>query len=165
MDNEITKSQEIIDQKRQSDRYFLEYEFIPQLVEGISLGKLAPEILLDTDHWKELINSTVEDNFTYDWDNLHCRGAKIDDTYVMAVYLFPAPTVIPEAAFGAVLINTTTNEATYYTLEYSLDNNWVLGSKNLRGHYNFGRLENPELEKFVEWVVNRTKSNSNEKSC
>ena len=165
MDNKITKSQEIIDQKRHSDRYFLEYEFIPQLVEGINSGRLVPEILLDTDHWKELINSTVEEKFIYDWDNIHCRGAKIDDTYVMAVYIFPSPTDVPEAAFGAVLVNTETNEATYYTLEYSFDNNWVLGSKNIHGHYNYGRLENPELENFVEWVVGRTKCDKSEKEC
>ena len=40
-------------------------------------------------------------------DELHCDGIKINDTYVMALYIFPKPRQVPEAAFGAVLINSS----------------------------------------------------------
>ena len=40
-------------------------------------------------------------------DEMHCDGIKINDTYVMALYIFPKPRQVPEAAFGAVLINSS----------------------------------------------------------
>lgn len=73
----------------------------------------------------------------------------------MALYIFPKPRQVPEAAFGAVLINTTDNNARYYTLEYSFDGAWVLGSMDQTTHSNYGNLENPSLKSFIDWVVAR----------
>ena len=98
----------------------------------------------------------VDENFFLEWDELHCDGIKINDTYVMALYIFPKPRQVPEAAFGAVLINTTNNDAKYYTLEYSFDGAWVLGSMDQTIHRNYGNLENPALKSFIDWVIERT---------
>lgn len=99
----------------------------------------------------------VDENFFLEWDELHCDGIKINDTYVMALYIFPKPRQVPEAAFGAVLINTTNNDAVYYTLEYSFDGVWVLGSMDQTTHSNYGNLENPSLKSFIDWVVEKAK--------
>ena len=76
----------------------------------------------------------------------------------MAVYIFPKPRQVPEAACGAVLINITKNVATYNTLEYSFDGAWVLGSMNQAEHLNNGNLENPGLKSFIDWVLKRIKN-------
>lgn len=73
----------------------------------------------------------------------------------MALYIFPKPRQVPEAAFGAVLINTTNNDAKYYTLEYSFDGAWVLGSMDQNTHRNYGNLEKPGLRSFIDWVAAR----------
>ena len=74
---------------------------------------------------------------------------------MMVLYIFPEPRQVPEAAFGAVLINTTNNNAKYYTLEYSFDGALVLGSMDQTTHRNYGNLENPDLTSFIDWVVAR----------
>ncbi len=75
----------------------------------------------------------------------------------MVLYIFPKPRQVLETAFGAVLINTTDNDAKFYTLEYSFDGAWVLGNMNPTTHSNYGNLENPCLKSFIEWVIERVK--------
>ena len=147
---------ELTDDEKHSYRYFLQYKFIPDLVAGVSKGEISPNDILATEGWEEFMKKHVDENFFLEWDELHCDGIKINDTYVMALYIFPKPRQVPEAAFGAVLINTTDNDAKYYTLEYSFDGAWVLGSMNQTTHSNYGNLENPGLKSFIDWVIERT---------
>lgn len=146
---------ELTDDEKHSYRYFLQYKFIPDLVAGVSKGEISPNDILATEGWEEFMKKHVDENFFLEWDELHCDGIKINDTYVMALYIFPKPRQVPEAAFGAVLINTTDNDAKYYTLEYSFDGAWVLGSINQTTHTNYGNLENPSLKNFIDWVIER----------
>ena len=154
---EVKQQQELTDDEKHSYRYFLQYKFIPDLVAGVSKGEISPDDILETDGWEEFMKKHVDENFFLEWDELHCDGIKINDTYVMALYIFPEPRQVPEAAFGAVLINTTNYDAVYYTLEYSFDDEWVLGSMNQTTHRNYGNLENPSLQGFIDWVVDRAK--------
>ncbi len=147
---------ELTDDEKHSYRYFLQYKFIPDLVAGVSKGEISPNDILATEGWEEFMKKHVDENFFLEWDELHCDGIKINDTYVMALYIFPKPRQVPEAAFGAVLINTTDNDAKYYTLEYSFDDAWVLGSMNQTTHTNYGNLENPSLKNFIDWVIERS---------
>ena len=146
---------ELTDDEKHSYRYFLQYKFIPDLVAGVSKGEISPNDILATEGWEEFMKKHVDENFFLEWDELHCDGIKINDTYVMALYIFPKPRQVPEAAFGAVLINTTDNDAKYYTLEYSFDGAWVLGSMDQTTHRNYGNLEKPGLMSFIDWVVER----------
>ena len=154
---EVKPQRELTDDDKHSYRYFLQYRFIPDLVAGVSKGEISPNAILATEGWEDLMKKHVDKNFFLEWDELHCDGIKINDTYVMALYIFPKPRQVPEAAFGAVLINTTNNDAVYYTLEYSFDDEWVLGSMNQTTHRNYGNLENPSLQGFIDWVVDRAK--------
>ena len=147
---------ELTDDEKHSYRYFLQYKFIPDLVAGVSKGEISPNDILATEGWEEFMKKHVDENFFLEWDELHCDGIKINDTYVMALYIFPKPRQVPEAAFGAVLINTTDKDAKYYTLEYSFDGTWVLGSMDQTTHSNYGNLENPDLKSFIDWVIERT---------
>ena len=152
---EVKPQRELTDDEKHSYRYFLQYKFIPDLVAGVTKGEISPNSILATGGWDEFMKKHVDDDFFLEWDELHCDGIKINETYVMALYIFPKPRQIPEAAFGAVLINTTDNNARYYTLEYSFDGTWVLGSMDQMTHRNYGKLENPSLKSFIDWVVAR----------
>ena len=152
---EVKQQRELTDDEKHSYRYFLQYKFIPDLVAAVSNGEISPNAILATEGWEEFMKEHVDENFFLEWDELHCDGVKINDTYVVALYLFPKPRQVPEAAFGAVLINTTDNDAKYYTLEYSFDGAWVLGSMDQMTHRNYGKLENPDLKSFIDWVIER----------
>ena len=152
---EVKQQRELTDDEKHSYRYFLQYRFIPDLVAGVSKGDISPNSILVTDGWEKFIKKHVDKDFFFEWNELHCDGIKINDTYVMALYIFPKPRQVPEAAFGAVLINTTNNDAKYYTLEYSFDGAWVLGSMVQTTHLNYGNLEKPGLRSFIDWVVER----------
>ena len=122
---EVKPQRELTDDEKHSYRYFLQYRFIPDLVAGVSKGEISPNAILTTDGWEEFMKEHIDENFFLEWEELHCDAIKINDTYV-ALYIFPKPRQLPDAAFGAVLINTTDNDAKYYTLEYSFDSAWVL---------------------------------------
>lgn len=155
---EIKQQKVLTDDEKHSYRYFLQYKFIPDLVTGVSKGEISPNAILATEGWEDFMKKYVDENFFLEWDELHCEGLiKINDTYVMALYIFPEPRQVSEAAFGAVLINTINNDAKYYTLEYSFDGAWVLGSMDQTTHYNYGNLENLSLMSFIDWVVERAK--------
>jgi len=153
-----TKQQRVLtDEEKHMYRYFLQYKFIPDLVAGVSKGELSPDTIFQTDDWENFMKKHIDEDFFLEWEELHCDGIKISDSYVMALYIFPKPRQVPDAAFGAVLIDTAINNAIYYTLEYSFNGEWVLGSMNQTEHRNYGNLENPGLESFIDWVVKRAK--------
>lgn len=152
MSNEIDTTVEELDQKRHSDSYYFEYHFIPMMVEGVKQGELAPEALLETENWQKFIKEQIDPDFIYNWEELHCQGTQLNQTTVMALYIFPEPEQMPLAAFGAVIVDIETNSATYYTLEKSVDDSWVLGSMSSESHRNFGSVVSADLEKFIEWV-------------
>lgn len=153
--HEVKQQRELTDDEKHSYRYFLQYIFIPYLVAGVSKGEISPDVILTFDVWKEFMKKYVDGSFYLEWDELHSDVIKINDTYVMVLYIFPKPRQIPEAAFGAVLINTADNDAVYYTLEYSFGGAWVLGGMDQNTHSDYGNLENPSLKSFIDWVAER----------
>ena len=152
MNNDIDTIVEELDQKRHSDSYYFEYHFIPMMVEGVKQGELAPETLLETENWQKFIKEQIDPDFAFDWNELHCQGTMLNPSTAMALYIFPEPKEMPLAAFGAVIVDIETNSATYYTLEKSVENSWVLGSMSSESHRNFGSVDSADLEKFIEWV-------------
>jgi hypothetical protein len=65
------------------------------------------------------------------------------------------PQEMTEAVYGAVILNTVTSEAEYYTLESSVDDRWVIGHKTTSCHSNLGSLDSADQDKFVAWVMER----------
>ena len=151
--------EEALDEKKHSDRHFLQYKYIPDLVADVSTGDLPTDALLDTDWWKSCIELSENEDFYFEWDELHCDKIKVNDDYEMVVYTFPKPRQTPDAAYGAVLINTANSDATYYTLEYSFCERWMLCSMNQGTHRNYGEVENIGLENFMELVSKKVIDN------
>ena len=86
---EVKPQRELTDDDKHSYRYFLQYRFIPDLVAGVSKGEISPNAILATEGWEDFMKKHVDENFFLEWDDLHCDGIKINDTYVMALYIFP----------------------------------------------------------------------------
>lgn len=158
-DAPVRKQQQrvLTDDEKHSYRYFLQYKFLPELAAGVTKGEISPDYILEIGGWENFMKKHVDKDFFLEWDELRCEGIKLSENLVMALYIFPSPRQIPEAAFGAVLINLTNNNAVYYTLEYSYNGAWVLGCTTKEKHYSFGNLENPCLNSFIDWVVERAK--------
>ena len=157
IEESIEQQSELADEKKHSDRYFLQYSYIPDLVAYVSNGETTSDILLDTKWWKCWIEKMVDEEFFFEWDELHCEKIEVNDKYDMVVYTFPKPRQTPDAAYGAVLINTTNNDATYYTLEYTFGDKWMLCSTNQNTHSNFGTTENLGLTSFIELISEKAK--------
>ena len=79
----------------------------------------------------------------------------VDENHMLILYVFPQPQEMTEAVYGAVMLNTMTSEAEYYTLESSVDDLWVIGHKTTSCHSNLGSLDSADQDKFVAWVIER----------
>lgn len=143
------------DQERHEYRIILEYCFIPRLVSGIHMRKLGIAELKRTDTWPMFLKKAFTRKFYLEWDELSYKEIIIDKSHTILLYTFPKPISIPEAAYGAVLINTEKKIASYYTLELSNNNEWIIGCQTTEYHFNMGSLENPTEENFIEWVSNK----------
>ena len=62
---------------------------------------------------------------------------EVGEGYILIIYNFPEPAEVQEAAYGAVLLNRSTTQAEYYTLEKSFDGKWALASKTTTGNKSF----------------------------
>ena len=146
----------IDEEKRHEIRYHVQYVFLPELVESVSEGYLPGIALFPSPQW--YYNLRQE----YDLDELNAAGVyegferiDVDDDHMLILYTFPQPQSTLEAVYGAVMLNTLTNEAEYYTLELSYDDHWVLGQKTTSGHSRFGFWDVSDKDKFVAWVMER----------
>lgn len=95
----------------------------------------------------------MEQEYIKEWDDFKIQSVNTYGDYKLIIYAFPQPKEISEALYGAVLLNMETHQAHYYTLEYSYNNKWVLGSMDANGeHNNYGTVDSPDLDKFIAWI-------------
>ena len=76
-----------------------------------------------------------------------CRG--------YGLYLSGICLDVPEAIYGAVLLNQATNEIKYFTLEASYEDKWAVCSRDTSMHSCHGFWDSADKAKFVEWVMDR----------
>ena len=93
------------------DRTELQYFYIPKLVDAVNNGCLPSTALHMVDEWDFWDECDREEGFDVDW-------LEVGKDHTVIFYNFPEPRQIPEALYGAVLINNITGKAKYYTLEY-----------------------------------------------
>lgn len=130
------------------DRTELQYFYIPKLVDAVNNGYLPSTALHMVDEWDFWDECDREEGF-------YASQLEAEQDHTVIFYNFPEPQQIPEALYGAVLINNITGKAKYYTLEYGYMDSWILGSKTLKGHCNYGTLDSRERSAFLKWVTDR----------
>lgn len=133
--------------------YYSEYRVFSFLFENVSSGKTPIEALTD-EYW---IRSTIKEYYSAnrfsDWDSFKINRVDNFGGYKLIVYQFPDPKFIPEAKYGAVMLNTTTLTIDYYTMELSFDGQWAYCSCTTERHYNYGSFDSGELDDFLKWVL------------
>ena len=144
---------------RRDDIYHPEFRWMPDvLLKAVSEQRLVPEALVDEEWLRENIQKRVSKaEMAKEWDSFKINRVDNYGDYKLIVYQFPAPKVVPEAKYGAVLMNTKTLEIDYYTLEMTYNGKWVYGSMTTEQHLNFGEVDTDDLDKFIEWIFTKDK--------
>ena len=147
---------------RRNGIYGPEYYFIPQLLDDVYNGRLTMESLTDEEWLRQNIRIYYMEHdgkeYIKEWDDFKIQSVNTYGDYKLIIYAFPQPKKIAEALYGAILLNIETRQAYYYTLEYSYNNEWVLGSMNANGeHNNYGTVDSPDLDNFIAWIFNSNK--------
>lgn len=156
--NEGTDSEN--DESRRRDIYQPEFRWMPDvLLDAVQTKQLVPEALTDEEWLRQNIQErTSSAAMAKEWESFKINRVENYGDYKLIVYQFPEPKVVPEAKYGAVLLNTNSLELNYYTLEMSFDNKWVYGSMTSERHSNYGSFDTPDLEKFIEWIFSKDKN-------
>lgn len=144
---------------RRDEIYHPEYRWLPDVVfKAVTDGRLAPEALTDEEWLRENIKNKISSSEISDeWNSFKINRIDNYGEYKLIVYQFPEPKAVPEAKYGVVLMNTTTRDIDYYTLEKTFNDKWVYGSMTSEQHRNYGEVDTDDLEKFIEWIFTRDK--------
>ena len=79
----------------------------------------------------------------------------LDEGNMILLYTFPQPEDATEARYGAVLINQSTKDLNYFTLEASYGDIWAVCSRDTSMHSCLDFWDSADKDKFVEWVKGR----------
>lgn len=148
---------EITTERRHEIRYYVQHVYIPEIVRSVNDGYL-PYIALfpSMGPWYFNIRQYFEHEeiqaaITYE----SFEKRELGDDYMLIIYTFPEPAQVSEAAYGAVLLDRSTNQAVYYMLEASHEGKWAIGSKTTTGHSYFEFWDSADKEMFAEWVMKK----------
>ena len=158
--NTIVGSEDSETSSRLNDIYQHEFRWLPDvLFKAVADNQLAPEALTDEDWIRKNIQKGVSsDAASKEWDSFKIKRVNNYGDYKLIIYQFPEPKIVPEAKYGAVLINTKTLDIDYYTLEMTYNGKWVYGSMSTECHNNYGEVDTADLDKFIEWILSSDKS-------
>ena len=140
-------------ERRHEIRYDVQQYFIPEMVECVKDGYLPFIALFPSAQWYS--------NLRMDYDIEELKAAKVwesfekielDEQNMIILYTFPHPEEVPEALYGAVLLNHSTNYLKYFTLEASYEDKWAVCSRDTSMHSCHGFWDSADKAKFVEWV-------------
>lgn len=148
------------DEARRKDIYQPEFRWMPDvLLKAVQTKQIVPDALTDEEWLRRSIQErTSSGAMAQEWESFKINRVENYGEYKLIVYQFPEPKIVPEAKYGAVLLNTDSMELNYYTLELSFDNKWVYGSMTSERHANYGSYNTPDLDKFIEWIFSKDKN-------
>ena len=158
--NNLVGSDDTDESSRRNDIYHPEFRWMPDvLFKAVADSQLAPEALTDEDWIRKNIQKGVSSDVAVkEWDSFKINRVDNYGDYKLIVYQFPEPKVVPEAKYGAVLMNTKTLAIDYYTLEMTYNDKWVYGSMSTECHNNYGEVDTADLDKFLEWIFTKDKT-------
>lgn len=147
-------TQDKVDYKAIHDEmYYVEYKLIPHFVEMFKdqPGKSSQIVLTIYENLVTLQNHLRKVN-PHAFGNISCEVCGDIENECLAVYEFPKPFNMPLAKYGAVYFNQLQQKYKYWTLELTMNGNYVLGSKSTEGHANYGQRANLSKEEFIHEV-------------
>ena len=157
--NKLIGFEDLENRSRRHDIYQPEFRWLPDVVfRAVTNGRLSPEALTDEEWLRQQIQNGIADaEYIKEWKSFRINRVENYGDYKLIVYQFPEPKVVPEAKYGAALLNRKTLEIDYYTLEMTFDNKWVYGNMSTERHNNYGEVDTSDLDKFIEWIFSKDK--------
>ena len=141
-----------------SEIYQPEFRLFPSIVKMVSTGQILIEALTDEAWIRDIVQSKCpNEGIRAEWDNFKIKRVDNYGDYKLIIYEFPEPKFAPEAKYAAVVVNTSTLEADYYTLEMSDNDLWFYCGATEDEHLNYGEAEYNDLDHFIEWVLGQNK--------
>ena len=141
-------------ERRHDIRYHVQQYFIPEMVECVMDGYLPFIALFPSAQWYSNLRMDyeLEDlKAVKVWDSF--EKIPVDEDTMIVLYTFPKPEDVPEAAYGAVLLNQATNEIKYFTLEASYEDKWAVCSRDTSMHSCLDFWDSADKDKFIQWVM------------
>ena len=144
--------------QRRDNIYNPEYRWFPHIMKEVCASKIAMEALTDEEWLRTAVQSMCNDDaIRNEWREFKIKRVDNYGDYKLIVYQFPKPKVAPEAKYGIIMLNKQALEASYYTLEMSLNDGWFYGGVAEDRHLNYGSAESADLDKFIEWIFSSNK--------
>ena len=146
------------EEKRHDVRYHTQQYFIPEMVDDVKYDILPLSSLCPSEEWCD--DLSFECDLEFDelekeevWEDF--EKIELDEGNMILLYTFPQPEDATEARYGAVLVNQSANDLTYYTLEASYGDKWAVCSRDTSMHSCLDFWDSADKDKFVEWVKDR----------
>ena len=143
-------------ERRYEIRYDVQQYFIPEMVECVKDGYLPFIALFPSAQWYSNLRvkyELEELKAAKVWESF--EKIEIDEDNMIILYTFPQPEEVPEALYGAVLLNQSTNDLKYFTLEASYEDKWAVCSKDTSMHSCLDFWDSADKDKFIQWVMGR----------
>ena len=135
-------------------RYHVQQYFIPGMVECVKDGYLPFIALFPSAQWYSnlMIEYDLEDlKEAKVWESF--EKIDVDQDRMIILYTFPQPEEVPEALYGAVLLNYSANALKYFTLEASYEGKWAVCSKDTSTHSCLDFWDSADKDMFIQWVM------------
>lgn len=135
------------------EMYYVEYKLIPHFVEMFKdqPDKSSQIVLTIYENLVTLQNHLRKVN-PFAFGNVSGEVCGQIDNECLVVYEFPKPFDMPLAKYGAIYFNRAQMKYQYWTLELSMNGNYVLGSMSTERHINYGQKGNLSKEEFIHEV-------------
>ena len=156
-EEEEAEWEQIADDWEHQSRSFVTFTYIPLLMSRFESRMIDLDALTDFDSWEEELFSENDGEKVADWDKMTATVEPLSADYTAVFYRFWTPMRMPEPAFAAVVFHNETRKGAYYTLELSVDNQYVHGGVADGRIYNYGLTIDPSLEGFKRWILQRMK--------
>lgn len=132
------------------EMYYVEYKLIPHFIDMFqSQPEKTSQIVLTIYENLVILQNKLRNV------NPHFFGSISGEVYgnieneCIVVYQFPKPIDMPLAKYGAIYINKPLKKYSYWTLEYSMNGEYVLGSTTIEKHVNYGNKNNLSKDEFI----------------
>lgn len=144
-------SQKMIDYKAiHNEMYYVEYKLIPHFVDMLkNQPEKTSQIVLTIYENLVILQNKLRKVNPYFFGSISCEVCGDIENLCIVVYQFPKPFDTPLAKYGAIYINKSLKKYSYWTLEYSMNGKYFLGSKTIGGHVNYGHKNNLSKDEFI----------------
>ena len=134
--------------------YTLQFIWIPSLIDDVMKGDLSCQVLANVQWWRQRLTEQGMTGAEFSFDEIKAEVKQLSEDKGRICLTFPYPECPPLAKY-AIIDLLASGKIVYYTLEMSFDDIWVLGSKDVHGHYYIRQVPDCQTMADFEREVDR----------